>query len=144
MLRTPVASAIVLVMSAAFAGHRLTAASISQPCLTSGSAAEYVVTAVRRQMWSLDSAAAVAMGFPFDAANVAVVTDSATCAQVLASFNSLYPPADSLKFLNAGYIAKAWPPTAYGLYKIAEEPHHSEIFYFDSAFVFKARTTVGR
>lgn len=142
--RNPVAGVMALVVSAALAGHLLTAGSVTQPCQTSGSAAEYVVTAVRRQMWNLDSAAAIAMGFPFKAANVAVVNDSATCAQILASFNSLYPPADSLKFLHTGYIAKAWPPAAYGLYMIAPAPYLSEIFYFDSAFVLKARTTIAR
>jgi hypothetical protein len=136
--------AVALGVAAVYASQRPVAASVTQPCLGSGSAAEYVVTALRRQMWGPDSAAAIAMGFPYKAANVALVTDSAICAQVLASFNALYLPGDSLKFLHPAYIAKAWPPTAYALYAIAEAPYHSEMFYFDSAFAYKARMTIAR
>jgi len=137
-------AAIALVGVAAFVSDKLSAASVTSPCLTSGVGASYVVKALESTMWTIDSSYATTNGFPYKASNFAILADSASCAQVIASFNALYSPEDSLKHLSAAYIAKAWPPNAYALYLPAESPYLGELFLFDSAFTYRDRATVPR
>lgn len=132
---------LLAVSVSAVAGYGRVGSVVASPCLTSGVEATNAVSRVRQTFSFTDSAAAVNAGYPFKPANVTILADSTQCSQVIQSFNALFPVADSLKHISAAYVAKAWPPSVYGLYWPATDSTLAEAFIFDSAFVFKFRVS---
>lgn len=103
-------------------------------CRTATDTASAFVTAARHSLSVKDSAQLVSMGMPFKPASVTLVTDSATCAQVIGSFNQLHPPEDSLKRVTMAFVVQA--DSAFVVY-VPQPGFLDQYFYFDRVKTFK-------
>jgi hypothetical protein len=107
------------------------------PCLGTSDTAQRYVKVVRNQVFMGDSTRLAALGLPYKpASGVALETDSMVCAAVVSAFNALYPPEDSTRHIQAGYVIRVGDQAfAFIRPKGAYEGPTSFLF-FDEAYQF--------